>query len=123
MKITKKPVIYPREEDLRISVLRKTIPKTYFKYKAKLIKTMTKEATLHLLNDIRKVKSFFLKPKKCKKEKPKEEKEQVVVEYEAGYRDMAVNFIKKFGINKNPGKGEKKIVDPKSGKVIRLLYF
>ena len=122
MKVSKKPSFYPREEELRVSVLRKTIPKSYFKYKAKLIKTLTKEAALHLLNDIKKCKSFLTKPKKCKKE-PKPKESQVVVEYEGGYRDMAVNFIKKFGIGKNPGKGEKKIVDQKTGKVMRLLYF
>ncbi|KAL7013728.1 hypothetical protein ACKWTF_015543 [Chironomus riparius] len=122
MKISKKPAFYPREEELRVAVLRKTIPNSYFKYKAKLIKTLTKEAALHLLNDIKKCKSFLTKPKKCRKVKEQKES-QVVVEYEGGYQEMAANLIKKFRIGKPPGKGEKKIVDPKSGKVMRLLYF
>ena len=118
MKVSKKSSFYPREEELRVSVLRKTIPKSYFKYKAKLLKTMTKEVTMHLLNDIKKCKSFFTKSKK-KVQEPTQE----VEEYEGSYRVIAAKFMKRFGIGKSQEKGEKKIVDPKSGNVTRLLYF
>lgn len=109
------------ENNLRVMVLRKTVPRSYFKYKAKLIKTMTKEATMLLLNDIKKCKNFFSKTNK--KTSTTEQAVMEVKEIEKNYKSIAVNFIRKFGIGNKPHKGEKTIKDEKTGKVMKLLYL
>ncbi|KAG5666806.1 hypothetical protein PVAND_014816 [Polypedilum vanderplanki] len=101
---------YHRNESLRIHVLRKTIPQLYFKQKSKLLRTVTRELAIKILNEV-KICSKMLKKKKKDQKTP--EKSSF-----SNCKKLAINFVNRINLmspQKKIDSGERKtIIDEKS---------
>ena len=122
MKVTNS--FHHRDDSLRVKVLRKTVPKSYFKQKARLIKIMTRQTAIQLMNEFKEASkniSIVTRGKKRKNDQERETttpKKKQICPFE-NYKLIAVNIMKRFS-----GNEEKNIsVDEKSGKVAKLLYM
>jgi hypothetical protein len=123
MKLTKHPLYY-RNDSLRVQVLRRTVPKSYFKQKSKLFRSVTRDAAMQILNDLKRA---------TKKQKPADavtpKKNSDSNDRLANYKMIAINIVKRIsGKGESPMKpvvgGEKTtVVDEKTGTVAKLLYL
>lgn len=109
----KKSVRKPHE-DLRVQVLRKTIPKSYFKHRASMVKIIFTRSMTFLDRLKRCQKEIFAPNKKYKKEEFTPRKENRV----GSCKTVAINIMKKF----NGECGMKRIEDG-SGNSAKLLYL